>query len=257
LNPLQRALVEKVGVDNGFEHTLSTNEHDVTLASARHSTRSSISVEGGSFNVSFTSRSPALLSELRRSFPQTVQTEQDGFAVSSEASLAVLLRRASGLSRALPNQAATHYRQALDEELASLPPEFSGTEVERMVRQRVGQQKFREAMLDYWGGACAVTGVAVPEILRASHAKPWAECESDIERLDVFNGFLLTANLDALFDRFLISFDEQGRLVTSSSLAEADLRRMGILPDMELRWVADEHQSYLAFHRARFGFPIK
>ena len=55
-----------------------------------------------------------------------------------------------------------------------------------MVRQRVGQNKFRDAMLDYWGGACAVTGVAIPEVLRASHAKPWAECGTDAERLDVF-----------------------------------------------------------------------
>lgn len=46
----------------------------------------------------------------------------------------------------------------------------------------------------------------------ASHAKPWAECANDAERLDVFNGFLLVANLNALFDRFLISFDDTGRL---------------------------------------------
>ncbi len=44
-----------------------------------------------------------------------------------------------------------------------------GAEVERLVRQRIGQNKFRDAMMDYWGGACAVTGVAIPEVLRASH----------------------------------------------------------------------------------------
>lgn len=103
-------------------------------------------------------------------------------------------------------------------ELEELPAGIVGTEVERMVRQRVGQNKFRDAMLDYWGGACAVTGVALPEVLRASHAKPWAECATDAERLDVFNGFLLSANLDALFDRFLISFDEQGVLVIAPAL---------------------------------------
>jgi putative restriction endonuclease len=256
MNPLQRALIEKVGVDNGFEHTLSADKPDITLASARHPARSAISVLGTGFSVRFTSGSTALLSELMRGFPQAVR-ETGEFVVVGEAALALLLRRAAGLSRALPNQAATTYQQALDETLSALPPGLYGTEVERMVRQRVGQQKFREAMLDYWGGACAVTGVAVPEVLRASHAKPWAECECDAERLDVFNGLLLTANLDALFDRFLISFDAQGRLVTSSSLGEADLKRMGILPGMKLRWIADEHQSYLAFHRARFGLPIK
>ena len=120
-----------------------------------------------------------------------------------------------------------------------------------MVRQRVGQNKFRDAMLDYWGGACAVTGVAIPEVLRASHAKPWAECDSDAERLDVFNGFLLSANLDALFDRFLISFDEQGELVIAPALAKTDLRPLGIAPGMKLRWVHEHHQVYLRAHRAR------
>jgi hypothetical protein len=90
---------------------------------------------------------------------------------------------------------------------------------EPRVLQRVGQNKFREAMLDYWGGACAVTGVAIPQVLRASHAKPWSECASDAGRLDVFNGFLLSANLDALFDRYLISFDEQGELIIAPDTA--------------------------------------
>jgi putative restriction endonuclease len=255
VNPLQRALIEKVGVDNGFEHTLVADEHDVTLASARHPTRSTISVLDAGFGVRFTSGAAALLPELSRGFPQAVRDRGD-FVVGNEAALAALLRRAASLSRALPTQAATSYQKALDEELSALPPGLAGTEIERMVRQRVGQQKFREAMLEYWGGACAVTGVAVPEVLRASHAKPWAECESDAERLDVFNGFLLTANLDALFDRFLISFDEGGRLVPSPSLAETDLKRLGIVPGLELRWVAPEHQSYLSFHRARFLLSV-
>ena len=83
-----------------------------------------------------------------------------------------------------------------------LPSSGMGVEL----RQRVGQQAYRQAMLDYWGGACAVTGLAWPQALRASHAKPWAECASCAERLDVFNGLLLSANLDVLFDSFLVSF---------------------------------------------------
>ena len=48
-----------------------------------------------------------------------------------------------------------------------------------MVRLRVGQQAYQQAMLDYWDGACAVTGLALPQALRASRAKPWAECVAD------------------------------------------------------------------------------
>ncbi|WP_197702519.1 HNH endonuclease [Candidatus Nitrosoglobus terrae] len=128
---------------------------------------------------------------------------------------------------------------------------LQGIAVERWVSQRVGQDKFCEAMLEYWGGACAVTGVNIPEVLRANHAKPWAECVTDAERLDVFNGLLLMANLDALFDRFLISFDEQGRMLIAPALAEVDLFPLGIMPGMELRWIEPQHQPYLAQHRHR------
>lgn len=58
----------------------------------------------------------------------------------------------------------------------------------------------RVALLDFWQGRCCVTGLDVAELLRASHIKPWARCESDDERLDVFNGLLLSPTMDALFD---------------------------------------------------------
>lgn len=249
MNPLQRALIEKMGNDNGFEHVVASDASCVTLASARHANRALVGLDGGAYHVRFETGSPSLLPELLRSFPATQVA--DTFRVGTEADLAALLRRAASLSRALPSQAANDYQQAVAAELSELPAGIVGTEVERMVRQRVGQNKFREAMLDYWGGACAVTGVAIPEVLRASHAKPWAECASDAERLDVFNGFLLSANLDALFDRFLISFDEQGFLVTAPALAGTELKLLGIAPGIKLRWVNALHQPYLTLHRGR------
>lgn len=250
MNPLQRTLIEKTGNDNGFEHVLASLEHGVTLASARHANRAVVSLENGVYRTRFQTASPSLLPELRRSF-STMCVEAEVFCLATEAELAALLRRAASLSRALPSQAAQDYQQAVAEALACLPQGLGGTEVERMVRQRVGQDKFRDALFDYWGGACAVTGVAIKAVLRASHAKPWAECASDAERLDVFNGFLLSANLDALFDRFLISFDEQGVLLISAGLAGQDLQSLGISPGMRLRWVNALHQPYLALHRAR------
>ena len=89
--------------------------------------------------------------------------------------------RAASLSRALPSQAAIDYRQAVVAELAELPTGIAGTEVELMVRLRVGQNEFRDAIMDYWGGACALTGMGIQEVLRASHAKLWAECATDAE----------------------------------------------------------------------------
>lgn len=122
-----------------------------------------------------------------------------------------------------------------------------------MVRQRVGQQIFRQAMLEYWDNACAVTGIALPEVLRASHTKPWSECASDAERLDVFNGFLLSANLDALFDQFLITFSDEGGLLVSPAITEKVLQQqVGLDRQMKIRWLAPEHYPYLRYHQCRF-----
>jgi hypothetical protein len=251
MNPLQGALIEKAGNDHGFEYVLPGDDDAVNLASARHRAQVRITTSNGQFVLSFTSPAVAPLNaELARSFPAFMRAGQD-FLASNQDALARLLRRAAELAHALPNQAAQDFETALKQELEQLPAELKNTEVERLVRQRVGQQAFRSAMLDYWGGACAVTGIAVPAVLRASHAKPWAECASDAQRLDVYNGFLLSANLDALFDRFLISFDEQGVLVIAPALSGLELRPLGIVPGMKLRWVDALHQPYLALHRAR------
>ena len=199
----------------------------------------------------FQPATPALLPELLRSF-QPWSAAGDVFCAPTLADLAALLRRAASLSQALPNQAVSDYHAAVAQAVEAMPAEARGTEVERLVRQRVGQARYRDALLTYWGGACAVTGVAVTEALRASHAKPWAECADDAERLDAFNGFLLVANLDALFDRFLISFDDTGHLLTSTRLSQSGLPGLGIHSGMTLRWLASEHRHYLQWHRERF-----
>jgi hypothetical protein len=67
------------------------------------------------------------------------------------------------------------------------------TEVERLVIQRIGQDIFRTRLMDYWQRRCPLTGISDAALLRASHIIPWAECESDAERLDVHNGLLLSA----------------------------------------------------------------
>jgi hypothetical protein len=250
-NPLQRTLIEKTSYDNGFEHVLPAAGDAVTLASAHHSAIAIVASLAGGFEVRFQPASPALQPELLRNFESWAKTD-DVFRVPTLADLAVLLRRAASLSQVLPNQAMRDYHTAVAQALADLPTESRGTEVERRVRQRVGQDHYRDALLAYWGGAYAVTGVTVTETLRASHAKPWAECADDAERLDVFNGFLLVANLDALFDRFLVSFDDAGHLLISGRLSQNDLQGLGIRPEMTLRWLASEHRRYLQWHRERF-----
>jgi predicted restriction endonuclease len=89
----------------------------------------------------------------------------------------------------------------------------------------------------------------MPEVLRASHTKPWADCTSDEERLDVFNGILLVANLDALFDRGLITFETNGALIVSARINAAHRTTLQLDRSTPLRWVAREHRQYLEWHQ--------
>lgn len=86
------------------------------------------------------------------------------------------------------------------------------------VKVRVNQDIFRKMVLANYGGKCCVTGLAVPDVLRASHISPWAEDEKN--RLNPENGLCLSATYDAAFDRHLISFDEHYRLVVSKAIKD-------------------------------------
>ncbi len=83
---------------------------------------------------------------------------------------------------------------------ARLPFEESAdlavTDVEALVKQRRGQEKLRQLLMDYWDGRCAVTGVKTPELLVASHIKPWSQCESSKEKLEIYNALLLNIAID-------------------------------------------------------------
>ena len=121
------------------------------------------------------------------------------------------------------------------------------TEAERLVVQRVGQGIFRDRLITYWQGSCPLTGITDHALLRASHIKPWKDCKSDEDRLDVHNGLLLSALWDAAFDRGLATFDDGGRPHFSMQLSEAAAA--------ELRWQApirltDKHRARLEWHRS-------
>ena len=156
-----------------------------------------------------------------------------------------LLKRAAELFSVLPDNPLEEYKKKLAE---FSDKEIQKTEAERIVKERVGQDIYRNALIKYWQGSCAVTGCTLNEALRASHAKPWKDCSSDAERLNVYNGFLLTPNLDALFDKGYISFTDEGLIMISSSLYASDIQGLGISRNMKLRWIEKEHLEFLDYH---------
>lgn len=130
---------------------------------------------------------------------------------------------------------------------AQEPPRM--TEAERLSTERVGQAMFRQSLIDHWQGRCAVTGLDLVPLLRASHIKPWADCATDAERLDVFNGLLLAPHLDALFDGGWISFDDDGRVLVCSGLSAEQRALLGLDAAWRLHGIAEGHRGYLAWHR--------
>lgn len=86
------------------------------------------------------------------------------------------------------------------------------------VKTRVNQDIFRRIILMNYNGKCALTGIDIPELLVASHIKPWAKCRE--ERLNPENGICLSSLYDDCFDKGLIGFDGQYRVILSTRIKE-------------------------------------
>lgn len=137
-------------------------------------------------------------------------------------------------------------------------PPAGPTEMAVSGKARRGQEYFRDAVLNNFGGRCGVTGLAVRELLVASHILPWGAHPA--ERLNVRNGLSLSRLHDAAFDRGLIAFDDTLRLLLSPRLkAELSQRAVSenfgayageplILPDD----AALPELSFLSEHRSKF-----
>lgn len=129
-------------------------------------------------------------------------------------------------------------------------PDIGETTRARLIRARLGQGEFRDALLRRWQGACAVTGCTQGEVLRASHVLPW-RTSSNEQRLNPANGILLTANLDALFDRFLISFANNGEMLISGRVGQCCRELVGIPRRLRGELTAEE-KGFLGHHRDQF-----
>ncbi|QUD86054.1 HNH endonuclease [Phenylobacterium montanum] len=125
------------------------------------------------------------------------------------------------------------------------------TETEAVRAARLGQSKFRQDLMDLWDRQCAVTGLALPELLRASHIKPWRH-SSPQERLDPDNGLLLAVHVDGLFDRGLISFDDDGAILRSPMLSSELMRRLGLDDLPPIKNLNVKTRAYLAIHREQY-----
>ena len=117
-------------------------------------------------------------------------------------------------------------------------------------RIRIGQNSFRSALLKKLQ-KCPITHLDEKRLLIASHIKPWVHCNNE-ERLNIYNGFLLSPLFDKLFDKSvgLITFTENKELIISKQLSQANVQYLGVTSGQVINDLPIEgRENFLAYHR--------
>lgn len=115
---------------------------------------------------------------------------------------------------------------------------------------RTGRQKFRKKIIEKYK-ECIFTGISEESLLIASHIKPWSICNDD-EKNDINNGLLLSTKYDELFDKGLITFDEEGKLLIKLFLSKEKIQELNLQKGESYKekiQMNDEQQKYFKYHR--------
>ncbi|MDD3305833.1 MAG: HNH endonuclease [Acetobacterium sp.] len=100
-------------------------------------------------------------------------------------------------------------------DLDNLPP---GKDKSSVVKQRIGQNFFRSAVLNAYESRCCITGISMETLLIASHIKPWKHSDVKTERTNPTNGLCLNALHDKAFDQGLITINKKFEIMVSHVL---------------------------------------
>ncbi len=132
----------------------------------------------------------------------------------------------------------------------SIPPSKVSSRQNEIRKARQGQGIYRDKLLAECP-FCPITMINDERLLIASHIKPWAVA-SDFEKLDPKNGFMLSPLYDKLFDRGLMTFSEDRRIMLSNWISPKNKERIGIKDGqfIQLLPLDEGRQSYMQFHRS-------
>ena len=99
-------------------------------------------------------------------------------------------------------------------------PKLGETDQLVLIRARRVQRFFRNVVMTAYESRCAITGLAVPELLEAGHIVPWSV--DPARRADPRNGIVLNSLHHRAFDRGLIGLDDSLQLMLSPALGSAE-----------------------------------
>lgn len=142
-----------------------------------------------------------------------------------------------------------HYGKDKDkEEPQKKPSKKEEQEAQNVRHARDGQGKYREQLLEQCR-YCPFTMIADERLLIASHIKPWA-ASSLTEKVDPYNGYMLSPLYDKLFDRGFLTFTESRHVILSDFISPYTWKQIGLKKDMFLKQLLmdDKRAEYLKFH---------
>ncbi len=119
---------------------------------------------------------------------------------------------------------------------------------EEIKKAREGQGKYREQLLTQCR-YCPFTMIADERLLIASHIKPWAASDDD-EKIDPYNGYMLSPLYDKLFDRGFITFTEDRHLILSEFISPYTWNLIKLKNNTFIKALPmdDKRIKYLKFH---------
>lgn len=117
----------------------------------------------------------------------------------------------------------------------------------QLVNSRIGQGKFRDGVLKQIS-ACPITNVNDERLLIASHIKPWVTSDNQ-EKLDPYNGIMLTPTYDKLFNDGYITFSNEGIVMLSPYISPFNMAKMQLSNGKKYQIHPEGREKYLQYHR--------
>lgn len=130
--------------------------------------------------------------------------------------------------------------------------EIPSSEIETkraLIKVRWQQGQWRKELLNKYQNGCVLTNIKHNDLLIASHIKPYSKCKKE-EACDIENGLLLSALADKLFDKGLMTFDQNGKIIFSKQLEHNnDILKIQEHIDINFNLIMTEKmRSYMKYH---------
>lgn len=119
------------------------------------------------------------------------------------------------------------------------------------IRNPQFQRNFKKELIREFNNKCALCIINDKRLLIASHIIRYSDCNNKADMYKSYNGLLLCVTHDALFDKHLISFDKDGKILINKSINIElyDLLQINNNLKLDNKYLNDKRQTCLESHK--------